>query len=88
MFKANCLNKERELIKMIALSSNLRMRKSFLRCRVMDAIYFLYSAFSCLIVFGILCIIWDEHLMKIKAFLLLLCMFFVLCFAITLPFCF
>ena len=41
----------------------------------MDAIYFLYSAFSCLIVFGILCLIWDEHLMKIKAFLLLLCMF-------------
>lgn len=54
----------------------------------MDAIYFLYSAFSCLIVFGILCLISDEHLMKIKAFLLLLCMFFVLCFAIALPFCF
>ena len=53
-----------------------------------DVIYFLYSAFSCLIVFGILCLIWDEYLMKIKAFLLLLCMFFVLCFAITLPFCF
>lgn len=28
----------------------------------MDAIYFLYSAFSCLIVFGILCLIWEEHL--------------------------
>ncbi len=54
----------------------------------MDAIYFLYSAFSCLIVFGILCLICDEHLMKIKAFLLLLCMIFVLCFAIALPFCF
>lgn len=50
----------------------------------MDAIYFLYSAFSCIIVFGILCLIWEEHLMKIKAFLLLLCMFFVLCFAILL----
>lgn len=41
----------------------------------MDAIYFLYSAFSCLIVFGILCLIWEEHLMKIKAFLLF-CVYF------------
>lgn len=91
MFKAICLNKERGLrglIKMIVISLNLRMRKSFPRCRVLDAIYFLYSAFACLIVFGILCLIWDEQLMKIKVFLLLLCMFFVLCFAITLPFCF
>lgn len=52
MFKANCLNKERELIKMIALSSNLRMRKSFLRCRVLDVIYFLYSAMGCIALFG------------------------------------
>lgn len=37
----------------------------------MDAIYFLYSAFACLIVFGFLHIFFDDRFMNFKTILLI-----------------